>query len=611
MIKKAILVAAAGLMLAVSAPSQAQGPFADVPIDHWAYDAVSQLQDLGIIIGYPDGTFSGRRALTRYEFAMALSRAIPVIVDMVEVPAQHSAGGGISEADVNKLIDDKIGKLDIPTLDTLNRSINEFRDELSGMGVDLDAVKRDLASIEERVAALEAENRRLKIAGQVTFFAIGESTKDAFAMDVDGRPLAPDNSLLKDIYFVRDADIMFHYTHPSGTKATVVLNAGSYLSYLGALTEYSLLPRTGLDFDDVSLFLAYGEASLFGADVTVGRFPIQFTKWTLSKVDVDTFSENWKTEDGKYYVDGIKGSWNWGGVDLLAFAGKNNSNNGLFNYGRFDISGLGRSAGQLQMPVQSAGVHAKVKLGEGNLGLTWLSVGEDSPNFYESANIYGVDLALPVGPLGLTAAYTVSDSKGSGVVGDLTNDNAAWEVALDGTFGALALNAGYRSIEPNFSAPGDWGLIGMWANPYNIEGPFVGVEVPLGRVALNAYGAWYEGIQNAYVNTNGTAGSYVNGWLNSGLKLEHYGGGISFATDAKGSIELSGEWVKWDPKIAGQGTPSETYYTFSYNRVITENTKMKLLYAIADYDADGSTISPYGSANYKANIAGAQISMGF
>lgn len=609
MIKKAMLVAAAGLMLAVSAPSQAQGPFADVPIDHWAYDAVTQLQDLGIIIGYPDGTFSGRRALTRYEFAMALSRAIPVIVDMVEVPAQGSRG--LSEADVNKLIDDKIGQLDIPTLDALNRSINEFRDELSGMGVDLDAVKRDLASIEERVAALEAENRRLKITGQATFFAIGESTKDAFAMDKDGRPLAPDNNLLKDIYFVRDADIMFNYAHPSGTKATVVLNAGSYLSYLGALTEYSLLPRTGLDFDDVSVFLAYGEANLFGADVAVGRFPIQFTKWTLSKVDVDTYSENWKTDDGNYYVDGIKAAWNWGGVDLLAFAGKNNSNGGIYNYGRFDISGLGRTAGQLQNPVQSAGVHAKVKLGQGDLGLTWLSVGEDSPNFYESANVYGVDLALPVGPLGLTAAYTVSDSKGSGGVGNLTNDNAAWEVALDGTFGALGINAGYRSIEPNFSAPGDWGRIGMWANPYNIEGPFVGVEIPFGRVAFNAYGAWYEGVQNAFVDFDGTAGSYAGTMLNSGLKLEHFGGGISFATDAKGTLELTGEWVKWDPKIAGEGTPSETYYTVSYNRVITDNTKMKLLYAIADYDADGSTVSPYGGANYKANIAGAQISMDF
>ena len=37
------------------------------------------VQDLaykGIVVGYPDGNFSGDRTLTRYEFAVALDRAI-------------------------------------------------------------------------------------------------------------------------------------------------------------------------------------------------------------------------------------------------------------------------------------------------------------------------------------------------------------------------------------------------------------------------------------------------------------------------------------------------------------------------------------------------------
>ena len=34
----------------------AANPFADVPRDHWAYDAVAELADEGVIEGYGDGT---------------------------------------------------------------------------------------------------------------------------------------------------------------------------------------------------------------------------------------------------------------------------------------------------------------------------------------------------------------------------------------------------------------------------------------------------------------------------------------------------------------------------------------------------------------------------
>lgn len=44
--------------------------------DHWAYDAMRTLMDLGVATGYPDDTFSGNRLLTRYEFAAAVGRAL-------------------------------------------------------------------------------------------------------------------------------------------------------------------------------------------------------------------------------------------------------------------------------------------------------------------------------------------------------------------------------------------------------------------------------------------------------------------------------------------------------------------------------------------------------
>jgi len=74
------IVLCAVLSALAIAPCFAQAnPAETVPFDHWAYDAVQDLVDEGIIIGYPDGTFRGDRAMTRYEFAMAISRLLDVI----------------------------------------------------------------------------------------------------------------------------------------------------------------------------------------------------------------------------------------------------------------------------------------------------------------------------------------------------------------------------------------------------------------------------------------------------------------------------------------------------------------------------------------------------
>jgi len=66
----AMIVGAGMLMLGVPCVTHAQGtaasgPFADVPADHWAYQSVDTLQKAGIVIGYPDGTYGGKRAMTR------------------------------------------------------------------------------------------------------------------------------------------------------------------------------------------------------------------------------------------------------------------------------------------------------------------------------------------------------------------------------------------------------------------------------------------------------------------------------------------------------------------------------------------------------------------
>ena len=106
-------VAAAMIMGAASTGFAASNPFADVPADHWAYDAVSQLAADGVIEGYGDSTYRGDRNITRYEMAQMVARAM--------------AKNDVSAAD--KAMIDKLAA--------------EFSDELNSLGVRVANLERN------------------------------------------------------------------------------------------------------------------------------------------------------------------------------------------------------------------------------------------------------------------------------------------------------------------------------------------------------------------------------------------------------------------------------------------------------------------------------------
>ena len=71
---KKIFAAAAAAALLSGASVYAANPFSDVSASDWAYQAVSDLSDQGIVEGYPDGTFKGQTSITRYEMAQITAR---------------------------------------------------------------------------------------------------------------------------------------------------------------------------------------------------------------------------------------------------------------------------------------------------------------------------------------------------------------------------------------------------------------------------------------------------------------------------------------------------------------------------------------------------------
>ncbi len=81
------------VVVVLAAPAYAGGdPVGTVPPDHWAYDAVKELVDAGILIGYPDGAIRGNQPMTRYEFAMAISRLMAAL-EMTGVAGPQGPAG--------------------------------------------------------------------------------------------------------------------------------------------------------------------------------------------------------------------------------------------------------------------------------------------------------------------------------------------------------------------------------------------------------------------------------------------------------------------------------------------------------------------------------------
>ena len=68
-------VLAATIMGTASVSLAAENMFSDVPLDHWAYDAIAKLAEDGIIEGYGDTGFGGDKAITRYEMAQLVAKA--------------------------------------------------------------------------------------------------------------------------------------------------------------------------------------------------------------------------------------------------------------------------------------------------------------------------------------------------------------------------------------------------------------------------------------------------------------------------------------------------------------------------------------------------------
>ncbi|MBD1192982.1 iron uptake porin [Vulcanococcus sp. Clear-D1] len=165
--------------------------FSDVQPTDWAYQALSNLiERYGCVAGYPNGTYRGSRAMTRYEAAALLNACLDRITEVT---------------------------------DELKRLMKEFEKELA-------VLKGRVDGLEAKVGELEATqfSTTTKLRGEATF-DLGAYTYGGSAKNGNSGPgLDDDESLLSAMVFNYDVRLNFDTSFTGKDLLRTRLRSGNY-----------------------------------------------------------------------------------------------------------------------------------------------------------------------------------------------------------------------------------------------------------------------------------------------------------------------------------------------------------------------------------------------
>jgi FtsZ-binding cell division protein ZapB len=644
------------------------------------------LQQAGIVIGYPDLTYGGKRAMTRYEFAVAIARLLPLINktpgapnDMSGYALKSDLGNYATKDDLAALQTDVNNKLaaNQAAIDALKALVDEFKPELEKLGQDVAEVQKRLDALEARVAAVEEEQRRVKITADINVIArsnINTSKTEFPALDQNGYVVGADNaaateeklptdrSLFTQVGVLHDVLITIDGRVSDDAHAIVKLDVGNYLNTLpyatalgGIVSSESTdnavlvggLNRPLADGPDVlSVYNAYLDwpvslGPLGNADAQVGRFGVQFTKYTLKAVNPDVYTNLPETDSGNYIVDGLKADMNLGMFHVNAFAGANPdaSTPYVASAGPSESSYKGYLPNFVYPDVEewvlnpiSESAGARVSVGDPNkcsVGVTGVlaqtaTAIDPGSSFaispFNNVEAYSIDLhdaKLPIlTGISLDAEGSMSPTGIGGVLGRVNSsyDNHAVEATLGYAAGAFDIHAGYQYVGRYFAAPGDWGRLGSWTNPTNISGAIVNAGYAFSpKLSLSAEGNFYQAPDSQYDKE----GDVISP-LDKNDKLNRYQVGLKYGLTSSSNVDLGYESVQYDLSnhdavkngiLLATGEPLQTFLTLGVGHDFNKNASMKVMYQIINYNDkntgfDGTTTNAAGKTVSAGNAQG-------
>ena len=229
---KKILAIAAVAALSAGVSAYAANPFSDVTPSDWAYQAVVDLSDQGVVEGYPDGTFKGERNITRYEMAQIIARMLA-----------------------------KEDQLNAEQRATLDKLAGEYADELANLGV--------------RVSNLEKKVGNIAWSGNARMRFVQDYDAKGKAADTwDGRMKITAHATVNDSTYVEGryrTDFNFKEADKKGTYMEEIIAHHQFGDNLGVTIgrQDLFLGQTGTEFDD-EFDGAIATAKLGGVNVDLG-----------------------------------------------------------------------------------------------------------------------------------------------------------------------------------------------------------------------------------------------------------------------------------------------------------------------------------------------------
>ena len=283
---KKILALAAVAALTAGVSAYAANPFSDVTPSDWAYQAVVDLSEQGVVEGYPDGTFKGERNITRYEMAQIIARMLA-----------------------------KEDQLNAEQRATLDKLAGEYADELANLGV--------------RVSNLEKKVGNIYWSGDARMRYVDNSTKSdtwdgRMRINVKGQvndTTTINGRLTYNMNFkdnTKDSGVYMDVLNAKHQFGDFAVTLGRYANNFG--NEYSWRFGDSHDFDGAELSYA---KNAFDARVGFGQFN---TDYATLKNDIDG-------QDAFYAKAGYDFGFAKLGADYLKFQKNNDGIKGDELYG--------------------------------------------------------------------------------------------------------------------------------------------------------------------------------------------------------------------------------------------------------------------------------------
>jgi predicted porin len=391
-----------------------------------------------------------------------------------------------------------------------------------------------------------------------------------------------------------------------------------------------------------------------GFSAELGRTGYSIDPYIFQRPDVMPYLESDRWSNGKWYFDGGILGFHFGGVKLDIFAGRQswnftNTDGTMMNTMTVGTVGhvlnpgvsvrpvglQSNNPGQLSngssvaygIPVDSQiGANLNIPIttnGRIDLAYIWFNSysglsataaglpvdNQNDTNMTKVANrasVFGGDLKWNFGNIVLKGGYSQSQlMNGNHTITNSSKDNYEWHGSLAWDAPRWGVQVGYRQIEPQFGAPGDWGRIGMWWNPTDIEGPEASVRLNLtDKLKITASGEWDEGTGTHYAIPAAFGGG-VSAGLNHNDRIQDYKIDLGYRLSDAWNVSLGAELVNWDLQsrtgaTAGEaaftgGKPTERWYNIGVGYNFSDMARLNLLLQISDYDSKGIFgFAPFG-----------------